>query len=578
MSGTLPSVASTREWRVRPPLPRQARSALSAYPDLLAQFLYNRGIRDAAHAERFLSRQSVTHDPLLLPDMEQAIERITRAIQRKEHLAIFGDFDVDGISATALLARALSGLGATVTPYIPHRVAEGHGLSLHAVHSLADQGVTLLITVDCGITSNSEIEAATRHGVDTIVTDHHLAPQGAAPAYAVVGHQLPDSRYPFPHLTGAGLALKLAQALYQPGYHGWPPDLFTLAALGTIADVAPLHDENRSIVQQGLEDLGSAPSPGLRSLIRSAGLQSDRIDSEEIAWALAPRLNAPGRLDDAMISYRLLVEDSEEQAVSLAGALEHWNQERQRLTKEATEKAKALAEEELSRGAGAIPLLLVADPSFLPGIVGLVASRLAEEFYRPAVVVAVGPEVSRGSCRSIPEFNIGAALYQVASRGVQFNRHGGHHQAAGFTIATGKLQELRQRLTEVAHEGLRDIELRPRWDIDQAVALGSLPRDIYSLIYTLAPFGEGNPVPVFLSRKVQLVQARHMGKNGEHLRLKLRDQGVTWDAVAFRQGNGGRQALTSTGKIDVVYTIGMDRWGPQDTIRLTVLDFRPSGG
>ena len=560
---------------MRPSIPSEVRRSLSGHPDLLAQLLYNRGITDASQAEKFLSSQPVSHDPLLLPGMERAVERLAQATQRKERVAVFGDFDVDGVTATALLVRALGGLGLLVTPYIPHRVEEGHGLSLQAVHQLADDGVTLLITVDCGITSHREIEAAIERGIETIVTDHHLAPPTPPPACAVVDHQLPDSKYPFPHLTGAGLALKLTQALYQSTAQEQPADLFALAALGTIADVAPLADENRSIVQQGLAELRHTTSPGLRALIRSAGVGNGELDTEAVSWALAPRLNAPGRLDHAMASYQLLVEESEEQALSLATVLEQQNRERRRLTDSAMERARELLQES-KESAEPEALLMVADSSFLPGIVGLVAGRLSEEYYRPAVAVSTDQGMSRGSCRSIPEFDIGSALYQVADGGVQFLRHGGHARAAGFTIATENLTELKHRLTEVAEEKLNDQELRPRWDIDMALPLGSLPRESYRLIQALAPFGEGNPTPLFFSPKVQITDARTMGGNGEHLRLKLRDQGVTWDAVAFRQGVAGSSSLNRTREIDVVYTIGLDRWGREPTLRLTVLEFRPS--
>ncbi len=568
-------MASTREWRVRPSMPPEVGRALSSYPAILAQLLFNRGIRTAGEAEEFLSDRTASHDPFLLPGMERAVERLTKAMERGERTAVYGDFDVDGLSGAALLSRALGELGVPVTPYIPHRVEEGHGLSLRAVDFLAGSGVTLLITVDCGITSHMEVQAAAERGIDTIVTDHHLPPPKPLLACAVVDHQLPNSRYPFPHLTGAGVALKLAQACYSTRGRELPAGLFTLAALGTIADVAPLVDENRSIVRRGMAEIRRDPPPGLRALIRSAGLSQGVVDTEEVAWSLSPRLNAPGRLDSAMSSYQLLVEESEEEAAILASALERWNRERQHLTLDSMSRAQDLLEQEL-QGDPPGPILLVEDASFLPGIIGLVAGRLAEKFYRPAVVVTTGPEVSRGSCRSIPEFDIGGALYKVEARGIRFLRHGGHTQAAGFTIATEELPELRKQLNEVAAEALGSQELRPGWDIDETVALGSLPRDTYQLMRGLAPFGKGNPVPVFLSTGVQVTNLRTMGSNGEHLRLKLKDQGVTWDAVAFRQGEAANVIGSGDSTIDVVYTIGIDRYGPEETLRLTVLDLRPS--
>ena len=539
------------------------------YSPILAQLLYNRGITGASQAHAFLSTEPLSHDPLALPGMEAAVHRIRQALERRERIAVFGDFDVDGVTATAILARALSYLGSEILPYIPHRVEEGHGLSEQAVQIMAQRGVDLLITVDCGVTSFDEIDAATRAGIDTIVTDHHLAPEGPPRACAVVDPRLAGSRYPFPHLTGAGLALKLAQALYHsPGLDDahLQRHLMPLAALGTVADVAPLIDENRSIVRQGLQELGRAPTPGLRALMRSARLEGSVPDSESIGWALAPRLNASGRIDHADTSYRLLVTESEEEATALAATLEEQNRQRQRLTAEAQEKARTLIEVE--------PLIMVSDSSFLPGIVGLVAGRLAEEFRRPAVVVSLGQDVSRGSCRSTPEFDIGAALHKVAPSIGGFIRHGGHPQAAGFVVATEKLPALRHLLVAMARETLGEEALQPWLDIDMELSLGSLPRDIYRTVQVVAPFGMGNPAPVFLSRNVQLVDVRHMGASGAHLRLKLMDQGVRWEAVAFKQGVGFPADARA---LDVVYTVEINHWRGEETLQLNVQDLRVAG-
>ncbi len=305
------------------------------------------------------------------------------------------------------------------------------------------------------------------------------------------------------------------------------------------------------------------PAPGLQALMRSARLDGKVPDTETISWALAPRLNAAGRMDHASTSYELLVAESEERATTLAATLEQLNRDRQRQTAEAMDLARKL----LELG----PLLMVSDPSFSPGIIGLVAGRLAEEFRRPAVVVSLGQEVSRGSCRSIPEFDIGSALYQVSSSIGGFIRHGGHPQAAGFTIATEKLPLLRQQLTALAQGSVGEAAIQPRLDIDLEIPLGSLPRDVYQTLQRLAPFGVGNPKPVFLSRNVHLDGIRTMGANHEHLRLRLRHQGVTWDAVAFGQAS---RRPEDASLLDVVYTVDMDRWRERDTLRLTVLDLR----
>lgn len=563
-------MGNQKTWRVQPPLPPQAAPAFKGYPPLLAQLLYNRGLRTPGQAQAFLAGAPVSHDPFTLPDMPAAVERLGKAVRQGERIAVFGDFDVDGVSATALLATALRPLGIEVIPYLPRRIEEGHGLSPQAVEYLAQQGVTLLVTVDCGISSAREIEAAARAGMDTIVTDHHLPPTRMPPALAVVDPRLPGSRYPFLDLTGAGLALKLAQGLYtHMGYSGDDtlPALLTLAALGTVADVAPLLDENRSIVRQGLHHLARAPSPGLQALLSSARLGGRPLDTEAVGWLLAPRLNASGRMDHAGTSYRLLVTPSPQEAQELASTLELQNQQRQRLTEETYQRAKSIMEP--------APLLMVGDAAFPPGIIGLVAGRLAEEFARPAVVVSLGEDFSRGSCRSAPWFNIGQALYRVAEGIGGFARHGGHAQAAGFTVETARLGRLKEALVDLAQEALAQVGAeqppQPWIDVDMEAALGALPRDIYPLVQSLAPFGPGNPEPVFLSRRVQLLEARPMGAGGQHLRLNLRGGGVTWRAVAFGQSDRLPPGARS---LDIVYAVDMDYWGGAQTLQLRLLDFR----
>ena len=558
------------EWRVRPAVPQEIAQPLmdSGLTPILAQLLYNRGLHSPDQAQDFLSGDEVSHDEALLPGLEQAVERLRTAVRGHERVAVFGDFDVDGITGTAIMARALTSLGVEVIPYIPHRVDEGHGLSTDAVSHLAAQGATLLVTVDTGVTAFAEVAAAQDMGVDVIITDHHLAPQGAPDAYAIIDPRLPDSTYPFPHLTGAGLAYKLCKALLQSFSSSAEEQLGTLlslAAMGTVADVAPLLDENRSIVRRGLEELARSSSTGLQAMFKTARIEDVSFDAETIGWVLAPRLNAAGRLDHAEASYRLLVTNDAGEAEGLALQLEQQNRDRRTMTTEAYQKARSLVEPG--------PLIMVGDESFSPGIIGLVASRLAEEFHRPAVVLSLGPDVSRGSCRSIPEFDMGSALHEVAPQVEGILRFGGHPQAAGFTIATSSLDSLQRRLTSVAEEALSDQALQPRLDIDLDLPLRDLPRDIYPTVQRLAPFGAANPSPLFLSRNVQLVSSRQIGSNGDHSLLKLKENGIIWDAIAF--GNSCRLP-ENINKVDVVYTVEIDRWKSHETLRLNVKDVRPA--
>ena len=558
------------EWRVHPVVPHEIARPLmdSGLTPILAQILYNRGFHNPDQALAFLSKDEVSHDAALLPGLEQAVERLTAAVRNRERVAVFGDFDVDGITGTAIMARALTSLGVKVIPYIPHRVEEGHGLNTDAVRYLAAQGATLLVTVDTGVTAFAEVAAAQDMGVDVIITDHHLAPQGAPDACATIDPRLPDSTYPFPYLTGAGLAYKLCEALLESfgtSAQEQMGTLLSLAALGTVADVAPLLDENRSLVRRGLEELARSSSTGLQAMFRTARIEDVSFDAETIGWVLAPRLNAAGRLDHANVSYRLLVTDDAGEAEGLALQLEQQNRDRRTMTAEAYQKARSLVEP--------APLIMVGDESFSPGIIGLVASRLAEEFHRPAIVLSLGPDVSRGSCRSIPEFDIGSALHEVAPRVEGILRFGGHPQAAGFTVLTSSLDSLRSRLTSVAQEALSDQVLQPRLDIDVELPLRELPRDIYPTVQRLAPFGAANPAPLFLSRNVQLMSNRPIGSNGDHKLLKLKESGITWDAIAFRNS-----CLLPEGvdKVDVVYTVEIDRWRSHQTLRLNVKDVRPA--
>ena len=510
---------------------------------------------------------SLSSSPLLLPDMHQAVARIYQALLSGEPVAIYGDYDADGITATALLVQGLSALGGTVIPYIPHRLTEGYGLKTTALENLRQQGIGLVVTVDCGITSLSEVKRARRMGLDIVITDHHTPLHEIPPAVAIVNPKLPGSAYPFTELTGAGVAFKLLQALYQSvGREEQLEALVDLAALGTVADMSPLLGENRYLVKEGLMVMNHSPRLGISALMEQAGLSDGNLDSGCISWIIAPRLNAAGRLEHAMSSYKLLTTDSPAEARRLARWLEQKNTERQKLTASTLARAR---EQVLSRGLS--PLLIAGDKDYFIGIAGLVASRLAEEFYRPAVVIKTGEKVSSGSCRSIPEFNIIAALKESQHLLSQF---GGHSQAAGFTLPTRNLPRFEETLLNLATTQLREVELRPGLDIDVEVTLPGLGGDTFQVTQQLAPFGRGNPIPTYLSRRVEVTDCRTMGNGGEHLRLKLRQEGARWDGVAFRLGN----CLADVAPVmDIVYNLEIDHWRGKETLRLNILDFAPSG-
>ncbi len=559
-------------WTLPQPVPDAYRSQFPDLHPVVVQILYNRE-QDPERAWAFLERRPGPDNPYALYGMNQAVTRIRQAIRGKEPIAVYGDFDADGVTATALLSITLQALGAKVHPYIPHRVEEGYGLNIQAVEELADAGARLLVTVDCGIRFPREIAHARRRGMDVIVTDHHLVGTEPLEAVAVVNPHQPECPYPYKGLAGVGLAYKLAQALLRANRHvplpGSVPldeeELLDLVALGTVADLAPLTGENRYLVSRGLERLNQTPRVGVEALIRRSGLRPGQVDAWHIGFALGPRLNAAGRVAHAERAYRLLTTHSPQEAERLARELDELNQERQRLTKEMQERARAIVlEREADR-----PLLFVASPEFPAGVVGLVASRLVDEFYRPAVIVEQGEEISKGSARSIPEFHITRALDQCADLLI---RHGGHRVAAGFAVHTRHLEELKRRLIDIAARELEGIELTPVLKIDAEVALREVNGVLWKALQALHPFGEGNPEPLLLSRNVRVERQRPVG-DGTHLKLSLSDKGVWWDGIAFRQGEWAGRLPE---RVDVVYYLRENEWNGEVRLQLEIRDLRPA--
>jgi single-stranded-DNA-specific exonuclease len=501
------------------------------------------------------------------------VDRLRRAVKKGERIAVYGDFDTDGVTATALLVQTLSALGARTLPYIPHRVKEGYGLNLEALRGLYRQGARVVVTVDCGIRSIDEVEAASR-GLDLIITDHHTVGQDLPPAVAIVNPKQPGCPYPFKKLAGVGLAFKLAQAILSvqrqmgPGPDLTEDELLDLVALGTVADLVPLIGENRALVRRGLGLMNKSPRPGIEALMADAGLRRGKIDATAIGFRLGPRINAAGRIDRAMLAYELLTKRDPLETRKLAGALGKLNQRRQALTETTVEAAEAQVREEDPDAR----LYLAASQDFPPGIVGLAASRLTEAYYRPSIVVELGEEQSRGSCRSIPEFDITKALDRCNDLLI---RYGGHAAAAGFTVATEDLEALHRRLQDIAAEQLAGVELRPTLEIDAEIPLEEVDWTTHALLNELEPCGMDNPSPVLLSSGVEVRDQRSVGSEQAHLKLTLRDgRGVAWDAIYFRRGNLRGQL---PGRIDVAYTLEINEWNHRKRLQLNVQDLRPAG-
>lgn len=535
---------------------------------LTVQLLLRRGIQDLGQAYDFLSCRAGEDDPARLKGLPRAVERIRQAISRGERVAVYGDFDADGVTATALLTETLDALGANVIPYIPDRVDEGYGLNIPALRELWKQRVRLVVTVDCGIRSIEEVREANR-GLQLIVTDHHRPAEEIPPALAVVNPKQPGCDYPFKELSGVGLAYKLSQGLLRAS----PPAglqeeaLLDLVALGTVADLVPLVGENRALVRRGLDRINSAARPGIEALMADAGVRRGAVDSTAIGFLLGPRLNAAGRIDDAMIAYRLLRSSEPLETQELGKQLGDLNRQRRQITEETFAAAQAQI---LDRDPDAF-LLLADDPGFPPGIVGLAASRLVEAHYRPSIVVHRGDRESRGSCRSIPEFDITEALDCCRDLLI---RHGGHAMAAGFTVATDNLDALRARLVEIAATRLASAELKPVLEIDAELALDRVDETAYALLRQVQPCGMQNPEPLLLARDVEVRERWAMGNEQKHLKLILRDRrGIAWPAVFFRHGH----ILDDLpDRADVVYSLEYNEWNGEKRLRLLLHDLRPA--
>ena len=547
-----------------PPVPRGHPLGKCGLSPLMVQILFNRGLADAAQVEPFLRvDKRLSPDPFLLPDMEMAVTRIYRAVLGGEKIAVYGDFDADGITSTAVLVQGLRTFNVEAVPYIPHRINEGHGLKITALETLKKEGVSLIITTDCGITGVNPVKKAHRLGIDVIITDHHTPTEELPPALAVVNPKIAACRYPFVDLAGVGVAYKLLQALLASvNKESQLEEVVDLVALGTVADMTPLLGENRYLVNRGLQRMNTVPRLGLTELLVKAGLSKGTLTSENITWTIAPRLNTASRLDHALPSYELLMTNSATRAGELTTWLEQKNTERQQITTRAT----AVAREQVL-AAKLESLIMVRVDDFSAGISGLVANKLSDEFYRPSVVIRTGKKISTGSCRSIPEFNLINALTQCRELFVEF---GGHAGAAGFMILTHNLPYLYERLIKIAETELAGVDLRPKIDIDAEVTLKELAGSAYRTIQQLEPFGQANPQPTFVTRNVKVVNCRTMGSDNGHLRLKLEQNGMVWDAVAFGFGSNEAEMCDP---LDIVYNLELDQWNGKSTLRLNVLDF-----
>lgn len=561
-------------WNLRPSGPAGSRAELerAGLPPLCAAVLCARGVDTAPAASAFLAHgPDLLHDPFLLRDMEKAVERISRAIREQETLAVYGDYDVDGITATCLLTQFLRTLGGQVVSYIPDRTEEGYGLNNHAIDALARQGVTLIVTVDCGITAAQEVEYARALGVDVVITDHHQCKEVLPQAVAVVDPRRPDCSYPFPDLAGVGVALKLALALTAPAQRPQVLlDYGELAAIGTVADVMLLQGENRALVHLGLERLADCSRPGLQALLREAGCPRGQVPTTvTIGYGLAPRINAAGRMEQAGTALELLLTQDPQRGQELAQELCQLNRLRQAIELEIFQHCNQLLTHTPALSA---PVIVLAGEGWHQGVIGIVASRLAEKYACPAFMISLDGDKGKGSCRSFGGFNLFGALERCAPL---LDSYGGHELAAGFSIRRDNIPAFRAALCQLVEEFAGHQPMESSLDVDCEIPHCSLlsTQDVESLSL-LEPFGSGNPKPVFLLRSVCVLSHTDVG-GGRHLKLKLRRDGVVMDAIFF-SANTAACGIENGQRLDIAFTLQINQFRGNRTVQLQLCDLRPA--
>ncbi len=540
---------------------------------LVARLLINRGIRDKEAGRRFLHvSHDNLHDPFLIPDMEKAVERLCQAIKNKEGILVWGDYDVDGVTGTALYLNFFKGIHDNVTFYIPHRLREGYGLNENALYLARQRKSSIVLTVDCGTSSIDAVTLLQASGIDVIITDHHEPPPLLPPAFALLNPCRHDSMYPFRNLTGVGVAYKLICALSQ--YMGSPlledhslSFYLDLVALGTVADVAPLMDENRFFVKEGLALLTRSERTGIKALKEVSGFQSKDVTADAVGFIFGPRINAAGRIGSASDAVQLLTTENLDVAMDIAGKLERANQERQRLENSIR---REITKELLESPEDGI-IIVKASPEWHQGVIGIVASRIVEEFYRPCILISLQDGIGKGSARSIPGLNIYEVLHEC--RDILL-KYGGHKYAAGLTIKEGYIPVLKERLARSVTRELPPKDLIPRIYLDGEIELEDITFQAMKEMSLLPPYGNANPEPAVLTRAIRIQNPRIVGR--DHLKLKLRKGRVFFPGIGFSMASSYNGIIEEGRLLDVVYTPELNYWNGTYGIHLKLKDMKVS--
>ncbi|MEK9628229.1 MAG: single-stranded-DNA-specific exonuclease RecJ [Nitrospinota bacterium] len=571
-----------KKWCLTEVAPEQALGLAKELdvPQAVAVLLLNRGISTAEEARIFLQADlSLLHDPFLMEGMDQAVDRVIRAINQKESIIVFCDYDVDGVTSAAFLTHFFRDLNCSVDAYLPERQAEGYGLNEDAIHKIYKRGARLMITADCGITGVKEVALANELGLDVIVTDHHqVGEEGLPPAVAVLNPHREECSYPFRFLSGVGLAFKLAIAI-RNGLHSAGikkenlPNLkrhLDLFALGTIADVAPLTGENHILTRHGLDVLSTSAKPGLVALKEAAGIVGN-VDARSVGFGLGPRLNAAGRLGKADNGLHLLTATDLSAAKAMASELENTNKERKEIQEETFLEAESLIHNECDLENERV--IVLASEIFHPGVIGIAASKIVDKYHRPTVLIALEEGVGKGSGRSIPKFNLFKAFTHCSSHLIQF---GGHAYAAGLSISEDKIESFRNAMNEVGNQFLQEEDLIPEVRIDTILEISQIDFPFYKSVSLLEPFGAENPVPSFRSNKIKIKELKFIGREKNHARFRA-VQGVGQiEVVAFNFASLLESLDIANEEFDIAYELHLNSWNGREKLELRLVDLKAS--
>ena len=581
----------TKKWKISQKVPDEFVKQFPEYSPLILQLLHKRNLMDQNVVDEFFNPdyEADLHNPFLMKGMDLAVERIFQAIENREKILVFGDYDADGITASVVLVKTFETFGARPEIYIPDRSKEGYGLNLEAIKKIKKNKIDLIVTVDCGISDVEEVDLANDLGIDVIITDHHWVGEKLPSAFAILNPKQNNCKYPFKELAGVGVAYKLAQALISKsktnlacrqaenkkqkkgnlnnGFEKW---LLDLVAVGTIADRVSLLGENRTLVKYGLIVLGKTQRIGFKELMKKARISNKKnlpLETEDVGFMIAPRLNAAGRMDHANCAYELLVSELSKEAEKLSEKLEKQNYERQKITEKIVKEIEA-------RLTGNEKFVFEGDKNWPVGVIGLAASKIADNLHRPILIFSKKEKESSGSGRSIDQFNLIEALNKC---GKCFKEFGGHKGAVGFTLKNSKLKEFKKQFGIIVDKELKDENLIPVVNIDAEIFAEDVNWNIYDQIVKFSPFGQDNPKPLFLVKNLKISQMWIVGNNGKHLKLKLVSSANnfqrTFDAIGFSFGECEKKIHIGD-SIDVVFEFIVDEWNGTRQLQLKIVDLR----